>query len=359
MKKRKILFCLFVLLAIVGIFFITYREKLRFIGYAWYYAFPQEVYITTSEKLDVDIDTLNMIDPRYEEWLIHPCVRYVPDGICGHKWWMACTPFPKGNNKYEQPLLYYGEQNDTLPPRRWLFAGMIQEPHDKGYNADPNLYYDEVYNRLVCVWKEAYTENTLSRSAYNAIMYRVYDENGFGIIKKLFDNNDSTKVHLTAPTIMEVDGRLLCYATELGEFEGDRNMPHGKSGIAIWGNNYYSADSISFAYNKNVMPNYPNGFDYWHTDFCYDGRRKVYYSVVTDQDALNLLFGYSKDGYNYTYLKKPLLSYKGKGHPRNIYKASMVVVNDIVYVFYPKRSVEGDKVHLYMSSIPVDRLLGE
>jgi hypothetical protein len=36
---------------------------------------------------------------------IHPSVVYVPDKLWGYKYWMAMTPYPGGNNQYENPCL--------------------------------------------------------------------------------------------------------------------------------------------------------------------------------------------------------------------------------------------------------------
>ena len=70
-------------------------------------------------ELNVDVKRLNEIDNKYGDWLIHPCVRYIPEGLGGHKWWMVVTPYPNYNSKYENPILYYGDSNDTTPPLNW------------------------------------------------------------------------------------------------------------------------------------------------------------------------------------------------------------------------------------------------
>ena len=36
---------------------------------------------------------------------VHPCVRYIPEGYLGHKWWMVYTPYYASNDKTENAIL--------------------------------------------------------------------------------------------------------------------------------------------------------------------------------------------------------------------------------------------------------------
>ena len=62
------------------------------------------------------------MDSRTEKYLndnIHPCIRYVPDGFAGHKWWMVTTPI-LGGSSTENPILYWGDSREgELPPLTW------------------------------------------------------------------------------------------------------------------------------------------------------------------------------------------------------------------------------------------------
>ncbi|MEI3920517.1 hypothetical protein V8G60_21010, partial [Bacteroides hominis (ex Liu et al. 2022)] len=48
--------------------------------------------------------------------VVHPCVRYVPEGYLGHKWWMVYTPYYAANDKTENPILCYGDNETNNPP---------------------------------------------------------------------------------------------------------------------------------------------------------------------------------------------------------------------------------------------------
>lgn len=335
------------LISIVAVW--NYRN---YLGYIWYFVSPAESYIQSDTLMNVDTDTLRRIDAGYGDWLVHPCVRYIPEGLGGHQWWLAVTPYPEGNNKYENPVLYYGDENGMRPPKNWIYAGMVQEMPSRGYNADPNLHYDRDSKLLYIIWKECNTPNTNEESQFNAIMYRTFDGERFGEIRKLFDNTDDGSVRITAPSLIKVRDNIYCFATD---FEHERTTgtltPRGHCGIAVWENQSLSLDSISFRYIASMKPKYKEGFDYWHTEFIFDSNDNLYYSVVTNQNAFDVLLGISEDGFDYTYIDKPLISFTDKRHSRNLYKASLVSMKDKLYVFYPKRSKDNRSVHIYYATI--------
>ena len=356
-SKKHWIIIAFIAIVMLPIVLMCFKYK-RYLKYAYYYVSPINSLIKSDTLLLIDTDTLRRIDPEYGDWLVHPCVRYIPDGLGGHKWWLAVTPYPEGNNKYEQPILYYGEENETTPPKKWNYYSIVQGMHDIGYNADPNLFYDSSSKLLYIIWKETNTPNTSEDHCNNAIMYRTFDGKQFGDIHKLFDNCSDSIVHLTAPSLIRIKDSIYCFATD---FEYNRisgsEMPRGKCGIAVWKNNYTSLDTIDFHYSYKVTPDYIDKFDYWHTEFIRDTVDNMFLSIVTNEEGFDALVGMSKDGFHYKYLKEPLISFKDKHHSRNIYKGSIVVVNNRIYFFYPKRSTKNRSVHICYSSIDKDFLL--
>lgn len=68
---------------IFAICYVYTKGYYRFLKFAVYYVFPTESYISIDEILSIDVNTLNKIDRGYDDWLIHPCVRYIPNGMGG------------------------------------------------------------------------------------------------------------------------------------------------------------------------------------------------------------------------------------------------------------------------------------
>lgn len=336
MKKRKLYITIFVLCGLFSLFvyFRVDREAvLCEINYQFHH---EQTYLEHGTQLYLDLEPLHKIDKDYGNWLVHPCVRYIEKGLNGHKWWMAVTPYPNANSRYEQPILFYGEGNDTIPPKNWRFVGLVQDWHpDGGYNADPNLFFDGT--KLWIFWKECKTSNTDREHAYNCVMCKYFDGKKFGTPIRVLNNNDSINVRLTAPIVYEKEGKIKLIATEFEHPRDHENeaLPFGNSHFAVWELRGAEFSRDAFSYQKKAIQNYKKGFDFWHADIC-QLNDFLYASVVTPGQANEILIGFSKNGENFNFLPKPLLSSKGNGISR-MYKPSLVFVGKTAYLFYPAR----------------------
>ena len=314
-----------------------------------YLVAPPPVAMKASLRLDVDTRTLRRLDPGYGDFLVHPCVRYIPEGLGGHKWWMVVTPYPRTDVRYENPVLYHGEGNENVPPVRWAFSGIVQDAYPTGYNADGNLFFDG--KKLWIIWKEDGTPDTTASSGHNRIMGRSFDGQAFGPVRKFCDNPDTQVNRITAPTLLNVNGAVKCLATRYNGRTDDPVLPHGKSGLAVWRLEGKDLDSGRFVFERDADPDYPAGFDFWHADFFEEKGR--YYGVVTPENATRILFGESEDGFSYRFGPKPVCSSGGNLY-LGMYKASAVVVDGRIHVFFPRRSLTGRKSRLYCASMGFD-----
>ena len=305
-----------------------------------------------SKRLNVDTASLRDIEPGYGDFLIHPCVRYIEEGFAGHRWWMVVTPFPRMDDHFENPVLYYGDGEGNEPPRNWRFVGVVQPSYEKGYNADCNLYYDG--QLLWILWKETGTPNTTPESGLDCVMGRPFDGNSFGLVKKFLDNPDTQANRMTAPCVLPIDGQVRLLATYYEKRVNDPVQPHGKSGLSVWSLEGNGMADGHFVWQWDAGQCYPDWFDLWHTDFfTYDGK---YYCVATTERATLMLMGRSDDGVSYAFSPFPLLSKEGNLYV-GMYKASAVVHNGIFYLLFPRKSLTGRKSHIYYASMRIDALL--
>ena len=82
---------------------------------------------------------------------VHPSIVYIPGGFGSGLWtyWMAITPYPNGNDAYENPSIYasYDGINWVVPPglTNPVIPGSVKPI--SFYNSDPNLEYfnNELY----------------------------------------------------------------------------------------------------------------------------------------------------------------------------------------------------------------------
>lgn len=302
-------------------------------------------------RLNIELEGLHKVGPGYGHWLVHPCVRYITEGFAGHKWWMVVTPYPNSNSYYEQPVLYYGDGNDGEPPQNWKFVSIVQEPHERGFNSDPNLFYDG--KKLWIFWKESKTENTLESANWHSIMARSFDGSSWSPVQKMADNNDPHIANVFAPTILNIDGEIIMLATA---FEHPRvsgsHLPFGHNHLALWRLDRNEIEGAHFVFDRVCKQSYPKDFNFWHADICQTSDNS-YCCVVTDEQAKRLLIGKSNNGVEFKFSETPLLSSYGN-NVSYIYKASPVFVNGSLYVFHPLRTgllKKNRKVDIYYSKV--------
>lgn len=313
------------------------------------------VVMRPGRELNVDSLELNKINNQYGDWFVHPCVRYISEGFAGHKWWMVVTPYPNYNSKMENPLLYYGNGNADVPPADWTLVGVVQDTHKEGYNADGNIFFDG--NKLWIFWKESDTINTRKESGFKNMMGCCYDGKTFSKPRVFCHNPNDKSMYLAAPVVIKIGSKIQC----LGVFSPIMNdIAKGKEymfprSIAVFSLSDNDLERGEFVFDKVVEQKYFKGCDFWHIDaFSYNGR---YYCVETPINGEYVILGESVDGYSYNFFRKPLLHAHGYRPTPYLYKASGVVVGDKFYLFYPSKLKDGKRVHIFCSSMSMERLL--
>jgi hypothetical protein len=95
----------------------------------------------------INIETPN--PEKYKNDCLHPCIRFTPAGFLGYHWWMVQSPYYGRNSALENPILYYSE--DVEAPTNWKPLAIVRDTPSKGYNSDPNLYFED--GRLWVFWR--------------------------------------------------------------------------------------------------------------------------------------------------------------------------------------------------------------
>lgn len=318
------------------------------------YVFRERTALRLGKELFLDGESLNIINPSYGDWFVHPCVRYIEKGFAGHKWWMVVTPYPNGNSKYENPVLYYGEGETEEPPINWTMVGIVQDTHPEGgYNADGNIIYLD--GKLWIIWKENDTCNTRKESGYRVIMGCYYDGVSFSKPQIFAHNPDDKSMYLASPVLYETaDGlkMLGVYSPVMGDnIPGKEKKPRSIAVFSIKDNNI---QNIPFTFDFIAQLNYYNGFDFWHID-CFEGKMN-HYCLVTPESGTEILLGESSDGMTYSFFKKPLLHANGRDRVTYMYKPSGVLIGNRFHLFYPHR-IKGNRVHIFCTSTDFQKLI--
>lgn len=94
---------------------------------------------------------------------VHPSTIYIPGGFGGYKYWMGMTPYPSGNDDYENPSLL--ASNDGIT---WVVPDGITNPlapKPSQHNSDTCLVFNTDTNTLYLYYNETATGATTYRFA--------------------------------------------------------------------------------------------------------------------------------------------------------------------------------------------------
>lgn len=114
-------------------------------------------------KDHLEINVLSKNDQVTHPSVIDFKTEHGIDKWAGYRYWMACTPYAYGNDRFENPCLC--TSNDGLA---WDTPAFIQNPLDKapgglklGFHSDPDMIYNPVTDELMIYYR--YVNNNLWR----------------------------------------------------------------------------------------------------------------------------------------------------------------------------------------------------
>lgn len=309
--------------------------------------------------------------------VVHPCVRYIPEGYLGHNWWMVYTPYFHNDEKIENPILCFADTEGKEPPTHWRVFCQVQKQPTEGYNSDPVLLYYK--NILYVFWRENFTkrcrENGLSHATFGSIVV----ENG---ISDIFGPVVGTKeVEVDSETspcfIVEKDGTYRCLATHITfHSKTISEMPvflkkiinpvvllldllgvwsqQKAHGIAQWScssidGKFHLDRTVKFS-NKNIL------YRPWHIDF-FEWRNKLYAIIQTNQCNADICLAESEDRINFRFFNKPLMT-NYTCRKVGIYKPTGGVVNGNFFLYYTAQDFDNRSLNkLYLTTIDFNELI--
>lgn len=291
--------------------------------------------------------------------VVHPCVRYIPEGFEGHCWWLVYTPYYNADASMENPILCYADCNEPVPPTDWKFYCEVKGKPVKGYNSDPVLLYTK--GQLYVFWREYGTE-AVEASGHQVATFGAKVKDG-GIVDEFGPvvwSDDMEVDNEVSPTFIQRNGGYYCLAMHL-RFHSKwikRQHPVFKSlftklltvtdllgfgsqqksfGIARW----ISGDIEEPFQYLDTIPFKKRNFLYrpWHMDF-FDYNGKSYAVVQTNQCNADLCLAFIDGDYeNFVFMKKPLITNEAIGK-FGIYKPTAGVVGDTFFLYYTAQDAD-------------------
>lgn len=310
--------------------------------------------------------------------IVHPCVRYIPNGYLGYKWWLVYTPYYKSDASLENPILCVGDSDNEKYPTHWNFYYEVCKGHDKGYNSDPNLFYDGA--KLYVYWRENQTDNCDQYGVSRATFVGVIEKDGIRKIKEpILTATEEHIDHEVSPAFIKFRNRTLAYAISVQFFSpGLRKLPRSirqiinpillaldllgfyhlrvSYGITIWeGDNPckpFKLKDRKQPRRKNIL------YQPWHIDVFEDD--DVLYAVIqSNQCNADIILARSDDGETFTLYDKPLITNE-EIKKTGIYKPSAITVNGQFHLLYTAQDYDNRSLNkLYHSSCDFKTLLND
>jgi len=224
---------------------------------------------------------------------VHPDPVVVPAGWGTSQSYLVATPYPNGNQTYENPSFY--EETSSLT---WRAPGGAVNPvirPDAGYLSDPDQLYNPVTHEIWMYYRQVTTTNQI-------LLLRTADG-----------------VHWSAPQLLvTVPNHLAISPTVVRKSATDWWMwtvnggTKGCSGASTTVEARRSVDGVTWSDPTTVTMQDGSKFP-WHLDVTWVPQRNEYWALYNAKDAgscttTELRFATSTDGIQWTVLPTPLLA---------------------------------------------------
>lgn len=265
-------------------------------------------------------------DSKYPNNAYHPKVADVGKSWNGYRYWISYTPYPNGNDKYENPTVV--GSNDLINYSEIKFCEGIRDDYKAGvrFNSDSELVYNPDKNRLELFWR--YTDYEAN---YMALYMRYsYDGNKWSGRTPVFETDNRKKYDMVSPAIVYENGKY-----------------------KVWYVNGYKVCYREFkdgAWSDSVVTSlsYPSTTYTWHIDVeKINGRYELLACSTNDKKDrkhMSLYYAVSADGFKWSTAEKVLSpssdssAWDGGG----LYRSAFIYTNDNYIVLYSGRNDNGD-----------------
>ncbi|MDD4992424.1 MAG: hypothetical protein PHR83_09355 [Paludibacter sp.] len=284
---------------------------------------------------------------KYMNDCLHPCVRFIPEGFMGYKWWMVQSPYYARNNKLENPILYFSKDEEF--PSNWECIGVVYDTPQTGYNSDPTLFCEN--NKLWIFWRECGTPVCNELGVLRATVgFSTNDCKHFSPLQVYLTDKNPDKDTEQCPVLIKRDDKYLFYATHYQYKPVRKNI-----GLAIWEGtslenpdfklkgmptfkSVYTCDAWKQLITKKqywFIP-MPLKYDLWHFDlFEYNNRL---YMFSSSEWGDNIMLSVSDDYENFKTYRKPLINTHYtesiERHWKYYYKPTGYIADDVLNLYY-------------------------
>jgi hypothetical protein len=280
----------------------------------------------------------------------HPAIIFSSCKWNNYAYWIATTPYPDGNIKYENPCIY--KSNDSVFFQPIIKNPILDHPGGNAYNSDPELFL--FGDNLYCIVRE----NENGKFLREIKLLSSINGQDWNLPKTIYTSNDENR-QLLSPSYIYRNGKHLIYFLN-GDAGVGRN---GKcTGIEIIesdnlniGN--FKIQATGFFINKDNMRIEPWHFDLFeynnHLYMILCGRDK---NKTTFRNPMYTYLAVSEDYVNFKIYAKPIIRYLKS------YRPSAYLNNGTLHLYFSVIGTffkdDSDR-NIAKTSIPFHELLDE
>lgn len=269
----------------------------------------------------------NLTIPTYEGsgQAIHPDVLYFADGWNGYKYWMAFTPYPNTNAVYENPSIVVSEDNQNWSVPTGL-TNPIDEKPTLGYNADPDLVYNDSTDELWMYYLQ------YDSSIPTNTVYLMLTKSGDGItwtepVSLLSWDLDVVADNERSYAIIKQGSNWYYWAQTNLSSVTHRVVYRSSSDGETWS----SPTNVVFSSTPSPTP--------WHLNVIYVPSTSEYWMLYSaPASGGKMYFSKSTDRINWTYYSLPVLipGSSGSWDDHTLYRPTLLYdeTNDLMQMWY-------------------------
>lgn len=250
---------------------------------------------------------------------VHPKVLYFPNGFGGWKYWMAYTPYPKGDDLFENPSIACSNDGISWTTPRGLSNPLIKPPTVRGeHYSDTHIVYNKNTKELE-LW---------------------YRFTHFDVQDKIYRMTTKDGIHWSHPKLMLMyEGNKTCYSPALLYEDNKYKLWYVNEKYQVIfrnsndGQNWTEGIPVNIKLQDLYLPWH---LDIIHTDKGYEMLLTVFKDGQRASNNMILVWGTSANGLNYNKISTiitPTASSNAWDN-KQIYRSTFVKVDDIYKVYY-------------------------
>jgi uncharacterized protein YjdB len=232
--------------------------------------------------------------------VVHPDVVRVSRPWHGRRFWMALTPYPNGNERYENPSIYASDDGENWSVPLGLTNPLARSA--SGHLSDPDLLYDETTGQIVLYYRD-----TVSRLGQHVSddVYRTTSDDGVQWSAPTLAYSDTGRFVVSPTVVRGPDGTWRDWAIDAG-VDGCRAM-----GTSVTLRT--SSDGRAWKPPRAVSIAQP-GYQIWHIDVAWVPARREYWALYAAYPPAwgcgytDLFLATSRDGERWTTFSSPVLA---------------------------------------------------